>query len=478
MNSEQLVIDILAISNVPDEQENRDLIALGVDKLLSSLKSFEDVSLSKIDKNYIESLIGEIDALLGTQLDEIVHHDSFQQLESQWRSIDFLVESIDFNENISIDVIDIEKSTLLNNFQDVNDLSNSGLYKKLFTDEYGQFGGQPYGVIIGNYDITPGASDIDFLGYMAGIAAMNHSPFICAADESFFNLNDFSGLGKIKHLESVFEGPQFTKWRALRDSEDGRYIGLTLPRFMLRDLYGESIPVKSFDYYEGISSKHDYLWGNAAFCYATRLAESFAKYRWCPNIIGPQSGGAVENLPIHVQEINGEEIVAGPTEVLIADRREYELAEAGFIPLVAKKSTDSAVFFSSNSIQVPKRFSNDDEGKQAELNFKLGTQLPYLFIINRLAHYVKVLQRENLGSWKSRTELEAELTKWIRQYVADQESPSAATRSQRPLRKATLAVEEDSGNAGWYSVSLSITPHFKFMGANFTLSLTSLLERA
>ncbi|MDB4069065.1 type VI secretion system contractile sheath large subunit, partial [Pseudomonadales bacterium] len=226
------------------------------------------------------------------------------------------------------------------------------------------------------------------------------------------------------------------------------------------------------------SQEGDYLWGNAAFAYATRLTDSFARYRWCPNIIGPQSGGSVHDLPIDFVEEAGLSRVVGPIETAISDRKEYELSELGFIPLTLRKDADSAVFFSSNSTQKPKKFTNDDDGRQAEMNYKLGTQLPYLFIVNRLAHYIKVLQRENLGGWKSRGDLEMELNKWIRQYVADQDNPSAATRSQRPLRKASLEVVEVDNDAGWYQVTMEVTPHFKFMGANFTLSLTSMLERA
>jgi type VI secretion system protein ImpC len=206
--------------------------------------------------------------------------------------------------------------------------------------------------------------------------------------------------------------------------------------------------------------------------------DSFAQYRWCPNIIGPTSGGGIADMDINVVEQDGQELVIGPIETTISDRREYELAEMGFIPLVLKKGSNQAAFFSANSAQRAQFFGNDEEGKQAELNFRLGTQLPYMFIINRLAHYIKVLQRENLGSWKSRGELEGELNKWLRQYVADQENPSPATRAQRPLRKAVLTVSTVQGEVGWYSVQLEVTPHFKYMGASFTLNLTSTLDAA
>ena len=279
----------------------------------------------------------------------------------------------------------------------------------------------------------------------------------------------------IKDLYAIFEGPAYTKWRALRDSEDSRYLGLTAPRFLLRQPYSPTDnPVKNFNYYEDVSQNHeDYLWGNTAWMLACNIADSFAKYRWCPNIIGPQSGGAVKDLPVHLFETMGQIQAKIPTEVLVTDRREFELAEEGFITLTMRKDSDNAAFFSANSVQKPKHFP----GKDAETNYKLGTQLPYLFIINRLAHYIKVLQREQLGSWKERSDLERELNTWIRQYVADQENPPADVRSRKPLRAAKVEVMDVEGEPGWYQVALSVRPHFKFMGANFELSLVGRLDR-
>lgn len=474
----KLINQIVQLTNLPEDKENQQIAEVGVRSLLKELFKEKDPSSIRVDKKYVEGLIDVLDARLSAQLDEILHHEDFQALEAPWRSLKFLVNRTDFNENTKIEVLSVNKEDLLEDFQDSADVTETGLYRKMFTDEFGQFGGEPFGVIIGNYEFTPAKDDVALLSYMSQVSAMNHAPFIGAADQSFFGLADFGDLPQIKQVEAVFEGPQFTNWRNFRETEDARNIGLAMPRFMLRSTYGESIPVKSFNYYESVNDKSQYLWGNAAFAYATRLTESFAEYRWCPNIIGPQSGGAVTDLPVDVVEVNGTERLVGPVEVAISDRKEYELSEMGFMPLTLRKDADSAVFFSSNSAQKPKKFAKDDEGKQAELNYKLGTQLPYLFIVNRLAHYIKVLQRENLGSWKSKTDLESELNKWIRQYVADQENPSAATRSQRPLRKASLKVSDVESDAGWYEVNLEVTPHFKFMGANFTLSLTSMLERA
>ena len=236
--------------------------------------------------------------------------------------------------------------------------------------------------------------------------------------------------------------------------------------------------MKAFNYEEDVSASHEhYLWGNTAFAFASRITDSFAKYRWCTNIIGPLGGGAVEDLPVHQFESMGAIQTKIPTEVLISDRREFELAEEGFISLAMRKGSDNACFFSANSAQKPKNFGISPEGKEAELNYKLGTEMPYMFVANRLAHYLKVIQRENIGSWKERTDLDRELNAWIRQYVADQDNPSPETRSRRPLRQAQITVEDVEGEPGWDRVGLKVRPHFKYMGAYFTLSLVGKLDK-
>ena len=475
-----LLGDILSHSKFSDE-DSMQVATNGLKSLLQRVFETvgeDDLGDFRVDKRLVENLIEELDEKLSRQVDAILHHESFKALEAPWRSLKFLTNRTNFGENIKVSLLSTTKSELFSDFDDAAEITESGMYRKVYTNEYGQFGGEPFGVVIGNFGFGPATSDVNLMSYLSSLAAMTHAPFIGAADESFFGVQKFSELPDLKQIDALFEGPQYAKWRSFRESDDARNLGLTLPRFMLRPTYGENIPVKSFGYQEKAETDSDYLWGNASFAYATRLTESFAKYRWCPNIIGPQSGGAVQDLSLDVVEEDGLTHMVGPVETPISDRKEYELSELGFIPLTLRKDADNAVFFSSNSAQLPRKFTNDDEGRQAAINFQLGTQLPYLFIVSRLAHYVKVLQRENLGGWKSRAELEAELNRWIRQYVADQDSPSAATRSQRPLRKANLEVIEVDNDAGWYQVSMEVTPHFKFMGANFTLSLTSMLERA
>lgn len=449
-------------------------VAAFIEELLKPQNKGEPVKKALVDR-----MIAQIDAKLSRQMDEILHHEAFQALEASWRGLRLLVDRTDFRENIKIEMLSISKEDLLEDFEDSPEVMQSGLYKHVYTAEYGQFGGNPVGAIIANYFFTPSAPDVKTMQYASSVACMAHAPFIAAAGPQFFGLEQFTGLPDLKDLRDHFDGPQFAKWQSFRQQEDARYMALAVPRFLLRTPYDPlENPIKTFVYRENVANSHEhYLWGNTAYAFATKLTDSFAKFRWCPNIIGPQSGGAVEDLPLHHFHSMGEIETKIPTEVLVSDRREYELADEGFIALTMRKGSDNAAFFSASSVQKPKFFGNNPEGKVAELNYKLGTQLPYMMIVNRLAHYLKVLQREQLGSWKERTDLELELNKWIRQYIADQENPSAEVRGRRPLRAAQIVVSDVDGEPGWYRVSLNVRPHFKYMGANFTLSLVGKLDK-
>lgn len=469
---------IIAETRLSPEDEAYGIARRGVSAFIEELLKPHNQQ-QPVKKAMVDRMIAEIDSKLSQQMDEILHHPSFQALESAWRGLKLLVDRTDFRENTRIELINASKQDLLEDFEDSPDIVQSGLYKHVYTAEYGQFGGKPVGALISNYYFGPSAPDIKTLQYVASVASMAHAPFIASAGPQFFGLESFNGLPDLKDLKDHFEGPQFAKWQSFRERDDARYVGLTLPRFLLRTPYDPvENPVRSFVYRENVAGSHeDYLWGNTAFAFATRLTESFARYRWCPNIVGPQNGGAVEDLPLHHFESMGEIETKIPTEVLVSDRREYELAEEGFIALTMRKGSDNAAFFSANSTQKPKFFGNSEEGRNAELNFRLGTQLPYLFIVNRLAHYLKVLQREQIGAWKERTDLELELNKWIRQYVADQDNPNPEVRGRRPLRAAQVKVTDVEGEPGWYRVSLSVRPHFKYMGADFTLSLVGKLDK-
>lgn len=473
-----LLDEILAETKMTPGDEGYEIARKGVQAFIGELVAPKREG-EKVDKAFVDALIAEIDVKLSRQIDEIIHHPQFQKLESAWRGLKFVIDRVDFRENIKVELLNCSKEDLLADFEDAPEVPKSGLYKIVYSREYGQFGGKPVGAIVANYEFGPGPQDIALLQKCASVAAMSHAPFLAAAGPQFFGLKDYLNLPNLKDLKSLFEGPQYTKWQSFRETEDSRYVGLTLPRFLLRLPFGaNTVPVKAFNYEENVIGAHDtYCWGNAAYALASRIADSFAKYRWCPNIIGPQAGGTVENLPLHQYEAMGEIQTKIPTEIMLTERREYELSEEGFIGLTFRKDSDNACFFSANSAQKPKYFGQSEEGRAAEMNYRLGTQLPYMFIMCRIAHYLKVLQREQIGTWKERADLEKELNDWIGQYVADQDVVSASVRGRRPLRKARIMVTEVEGNAGWYKVDMQVRPHFKYMGAFFTLSLVGKLDK-
>ncbi len=479
VEGETLLDDIVQATRLKPEDEAYSLTKAGVQAFIDEMLKPEREG-QKVGSAMVDEMIADVDQKLSNQLSAVLHNEEFQKLESSWRSLKFLIDRTNFRENIKVSLLNVSKQDLLDDFEDAPEVPKSGLYKTVYSAEYGQFGGQPFGAMIANYDFGPGPQDMELLGYTASVSAMSHAPFIAAAGPEFFNVDSFEALPGLKDLKSILEGPQFTKWQSFRESEDSRYVGLTVPKFLLRLPYGpDTVPAKTFNYKEDVAGGDgDFCWGNTAFAFASRLTDSFAKYRWCTNIIGPQGGGAVEDLPLYQYEAMGAIQTKIPTQVLISERREFELAEEGFIALTMRKGSDNAAFFSANSCQKPKYYGISKEGKEAELNYKLGTQLPYMMITNRLAHYIKVIQRENIGTWKERGDLETELNKWISQYVADQENPSPAVRSRKPLRKAQIEVSSVEGEPGWYSVSMKVRPHFKYMGASFTLSLVGKLDKA
>jgi len=473
-----LLEDILSEANIKPNVEGYDTVVKGVQHLISEMLA-PGRKDERVDKNIVDAMIAEIDARLSAQVNEILHHPDFQKLESAWRSLRYAVDQVDFRENIKIEMLNVSKEDLINDFEDSPEVVKSGLYKTVYSNEYGVFGGKPIGLIVGNYEFGPGPQDVALLQKIASISAMAHAPFVSASSPQMFGVENWEKLPGLKDLKSLFEGPQYARWLSFRESEDSRYVGLCMPRFLLRLPYGaNTVPVKAFNFEEDVVGHHErYCWGNAAVALATRVADSFAKYRWAPNIIGPQAGGAVEDLPLHQYEAMGEIQTKIPTECQLTERREYELSEEGFIGLTFRKDSNQACFFSANSVQKCKYFGQSPAGREAETNYRLGTQLPYMFIMTRLSHYLKVLQREQIGSWKERTDLERELNNWIGQYVADMDDPVPGVRSRRPLRKASIKVEDVEGQPGWYRVNLKVRPHFKYMGAAFELSLVGKLDK-
>ena len=469
-----LLDEITVATGIKDKEAKR-IARRGVQELLANLVA---APVEKIDKALIDAYIAEIDSKLSAQVDEVLHHQDVQKLESAWRGLKFVVDQTDFRENIKIDIINVSKDELLEDFENSPEIVKSGLYQHVYTAEFGQAGGEPFGAMIANYEFGPGPRDIALMQKVSAVAAMSHCPFTAAAGAEMFGLEDFQEIPKLKDLESIFDGPQYTKWNSFRDSPDSRYFGLTMPRFLLRHPYDPSAhPVKAFNYEEKVVDDHSkYLWGNASLAFATRLTSSFADSRWTMNCTGPQAGGMVENLILHqYKTMEGIETKI-PTEVLISDRREYELAECGFIGLTMYKNTDKACFFSANSVQKPKTFPGTEEGQADQTNYKLGTRLPYMMMISRLAHYLKVIQRDNLQTWQTPTKMQTELTEWMRQYAADMDNPTEAVANRRPIRKFNIEVSEVPGEVGFYKVDLQVMPHIKFEGANFTLSLVGKLD--
>jgi type VI secretion system protein ImpC len=420
----------------------------------------------------VGQMLAEIDARLGPQLDQILHHAEFRALEASWRGLQFLVERVDQTENCIVEVLNLSKQRLQEDFEDVPEVVQSQLYQLIYTGEFGQYGGRPYSLLVGDFSFGPGASDVRLLQNLASVAAIAHAPFIAAAGPGFFGLDSFAALPRIRDLRSLMAQPEFTKWRGLRESEDARYLALTLPRFLLRRGYGTSgLKAAAFDYTESFSGDEDRcLWGNAAYAFATRLAASFARFRWCLNVTGKEYG-RVEGLTVQ-----GEGPGMVPTEVVVDDTLEVDLSRFGFITLTAHRGENEVAFYTATSVQsVPEdSAANPSTG----IGRKLAAQLPYLMLVSRLAHYLKVMQREHLGAWRNRAEVEKELGHWLQQYVTDMANPAPSVRARRPLRQAKIEVVEVPGKNDWYLVKLNITPHLKYLGSPFSLAVSGKLEKA
>lgn len=476
-----LLTTLLAETHLgPDDGDAYTLVRRGAKTLLDDLLRATEPS-PRVDRDRVHALIADIDRRLSAQVNLLLHAPEVQQLESAWRGLKLLVDQVDFRENIRLEIVQTTKDELRTDAEEAPEPTQCGLYKHLYSRAFGVLGGKPYGVVCATFDVGAGAEDLALMQHCAAVSAMAHVPFLANASPRMFGLGSFTELPRIKDLEAAFEAPQYAKWSSFRDHEDSRYIGLCAPRVLLRAPYGRrdsELSVKAFDFSEDVIDQHNrYLWGPASLAMTARIAESFARYRWCPNIIGPQGGGSVHGLPLHQYEQGGELKTKLPCETAITDRQELQLANLGFIGLVFRQDSDNAAFFSANSSQRPRSFTKTPEGFAAAQSAQLGARLPYMFVITRLAHYLKVLQREQIGTWKGRADLERELGRWIRQYVADMPDPSPETRSRKPLRRASIIVEEVEDQVGWYRCNLQVEPFIQFEGVSFTLSLVGKLDK-
>jgi len=426
----------------------------------------------------IEAMIAEIDKKLSEQVNAILHHPDFQQLESAWRGLHYLVNNTETDEMLKIRVMNINKNDLARTLKRYKGTAwdQSPIFKRVYEEEFGQFGGEPFGCLVGDYYFDQSPPDVEMLGEMAKVSAAALSPFIAAASPTVMQMGSWQELANPRDLTKIFGTPEYAGWRSLRESEDARYIGLAMPRFLSRLPYGaKTNPVEEFNFEEetagGDHSK--YTWTNAAYAMATNITRSFKLYGWCSRIRGVESGGAVEGLPTHTFPTDdGGVDMKCPTEIAISDRREAELAKNGFMPLVHKKNSDFAAFIGAQSLQKPFEYDDPD----ATANANLSARLPYMFACCRFAHYLKCIGRDKVGSFKERVDMEKWLNNWIMNYVdGDPANSSETTKSQKPLAAAEVVVEEVAGNPGYYTSKFFLRPHYQLEGLTVSLRLVSKL---
>jgi type VI secretion system protein ImpC len=429
----------------------------------------------------IESIVAALDKKLTEQINQIIHHADYQQLEGSWRGLHYLVNNTETDETLKIRVMNISKKDLGKTLKKYKGTAwdQSPLFKRLYEDEYGSPGGAPYGSLVGDYYFDHSPPDVELLAGIAQIAAAAHSPFIAAADPNLMNMESWQELSNPRDLTKIFGTPEYAAWRSLRDSEDSRYVGLAMPRFLARQPYGaKSNPVEDFAFEEDTAGAdhNKFVWSNAAFAMATNINRAFKLYGWCSRIRGVESGGMVEGLPVHTFPTDdGGVDMKCPTEIAITDRREAELAKNGFMPLSHWKNTDYAVFVGAQSLHKPAEYEDPD----ATANDQLGSRLPYMFASCRFAHYLKCMVRDKIGSFKEREDMERWLNNWIMQYVEpDPKNATEEAKALRPLAAAEVQVSEVPGNPGYYSSKFFLRPHYQLEGLTVSLRLVSKLPSA
>lgn len=431
------------------------------------------MTLSRDSEAMINARIAQIDHLISLQLNEVMHHPDFQKLEGSWRGLRYLVSNSETGEQLKIKVFNCSKKELLRDLQRAADFDQSAMFKKVYEEEFGVFGGHPFGALVGDYEFGKGPEDLELLEKVSQVAAAAHAPFITSATANMFNLDSYSDLAAPRDLAKVFDTTEYAKWKSFRNSDDARYVALALPHILMRDPYGKATrPVEEFDYEEGVdgTDHSKYLWGNAAYALASKVTDSFARYNWCGTIRGVEGGGKVEGLTVHnFRTDEGDVAMKCPTEVAITDRREKELADLGFVPLVHCKNTDYAAFFSVQSCQKAKQYDTD----AANANARLSTNLSYILAISRFAHYLKAMMRDKIGSYMTRGECEAYLNRWISGYVVDSASASAAMKAKHPLAEARVDVVEVAGKPGAYRAVAFLKPHFQLEELTVSMRLVA-----
>jgi len=452
------------------KERGKDLVKEFVTQVLQGSM---DVTTSRDTEAMIDRRIAQIDHLLSIQLNEILHHPSFQKLEGSWRGLKYMMDQTETSTMCKIKILNVGKKELLRDLQKAPEFDQSALFKKVYEEEFGIFGGAPFGALIGDYEFGRGPEDVELLERVAQVASSAHAPFLSAADPSFFNLQSFAQLGEPRDMGKVFDSTEYAKWKSLRQSEDSRYLGLCVPRMLIRLPYGkETKTIEAFNYEENVDGTDytKYCWANAAYSLGARITTAFNLYGWCAAIRGVEGGGLVEGLPVHnFATDSGDVAMKCPTEVPITDRREKELADQGFIPLVHCKDTDYAAFFSVQSAQKPKIYDKD----AANANARLSAQLPYILAVSRFAHYLKAMMRDKIGSFMSRADCERWLNQWITNYVTPDDTAAPAAKAQRPLRDAKIEVSEVPGKPGVYKAVAYLRPHFQLDELSMSLRLVA-----
>jgi type VI secretion system protein ImpC len=449
-------------------ERGRDLVRNFVSEVLAGT-----VIIAPDTEAMINARIAQIDELLSAQLNEIMHHPDFQRLEATWRGLFYLLSNTETSVSLKIKVFNVNKKDLLKDLQKASEFDQSALFKKVYEEEFGVFGGAPFGALIGDYEFGKGGQDMELLEKIASVAAAAHAPFVAGTSPEMFNLESFTQLDQPRDLAKIFDTTEYAKWKSFRQSEDSRYVALTAPRVLIRQPYGmATVPVEAFNYEEQVdgTDHSKYLWANAAWALGARITQSFALYGWTATIRGVESGGLVEGLPVHnFRTESGDLAMKCPTEVPISDRREKELADLGFVSLVHQKGTDKACFFSVQSAQKPKVYDTPS----ATANARISAQLPYIFAVSRFAHYLKSIMRDKIGGFASRGEVEQFLNRWISNYVVSNDSAGFTLKAQCPLREARIDVSEIPGKPGCYRAVAFLRPHFQLDELTMSLRLVA-----
>ncbi len=455
------------------KERGRDLVRNFVSEVLAGT-----VTLNPDTEAMINARIAQIDALISAQVNEVMHHPDFQKLEGSWRGLKYLLANSETGEQLKIKVMNVSKKDLLKDLQKAPEFDQSALFKKVYEEEFGVFGGTPFGSLLGDYEFGKSGQDIELLEKISQVAAAAHAPFITAASADMMNLESFTQLDAPRDMAKVFDTTEYAKWKSFRASDDARYVALTLPRILMREPYGaNTVPVEAFNFEERVdgTDHSKYLWGNAAWALGSRITQAFATYGWTATIRGVESGGLVEGLPVHnFKTDSGDVAMKCPTETPISDRREKELADLGFVPLVHRKGSDNAAFFSVQSAQKPKIYDSD----AATANARISAQLPYIFAVSRFAHYLKAIMRDKIGGFASRDEIQRFLNEWINNYVVVNDDVGFEMKAKNPLKEARVEVVEIPGKPGAYRAVAFLRPHFQLDELSMSMRLVADLPAA